>query len=237
MITKQIFLPGLNRQIDFLIRNTSKSFTSILVIGSSSEQIATKLKSKFNCKVELIVSEYESLMNSKLILSGNDAIVPRLMNYDSTDFADKQFDLIYAQASISIVERNKIVKEFKRILRPDGLLCLGEITLLKKDQPPFIKNIFDSSNLLPLCTDEIEKYYGERNFRVIASENLSGTLVNYYAMNVDQLKSSTAKFTDQEQSYYKKLINKISHESNVYLKLGGDKYIGFEVLLLSIGEK
>ena len=38
--------------------------------------------------------------------------------------------------------------------------------------------------------------------------------------------------TDKEKSFYKKLLSKISHESNAYLKLGADRYIGFKMLIL-----
>jgi SAM-dependent methyltransferase len=227
-----IFLPGLNRQIDFLIRNSAQALESILVIGSSSEQLALKLAQKFGCNVELIVNDYESLMNSKLILSGEDSINLRLMNYDSTDFVEHQFDLIYAQASISITNRNKIVKELKRVLKPQGLLCAGELTMLKKEPPQFVKDIFDSSDLSPIYTEDLERYYVERNFILIAREDLSSTLEAYYSTSGSQLKSTKEKLSEHEQRFYKKLINKISHESNAYLKLGGDKHIGFEALLL-----
>jgi hypothetical protein len=49
------------------------------------------------------------------------------------------------------------------------------------------------------------------------------------------LKSSKSDLTQQEKSYYKKLLHKISHESNAYLNLGADKYIGFIALLLQKG--
>ena len=39
-----------------------------------------------------------------------------MMDFDNTDFNAEEFDLVYAQASISLLNRNKIVKEIKRIL-------------------------------------------------------------------------------------------------------------------------
>jgi hypothetical protein len=49
------------------------------------------------------------------------------------------------------------------------------------------------------------------------------------------LKQAIETLTEKEKSYYKKLLNKISHESNAYLKLGADKYIGYKLLILKLG--
>jgi len=158
------------------------------------------------------------------------------MDFEITDFEDSSFDLIYAQASISSLNRNKIIRELKRILRPGGYLCVGEIVSLKNDIPQFVKDIFDSSDLLPTFIGDFEKYYIDRNFEVIARYDLSKTLQDYYSKSASLLKNAKGNLDDKEKSYYKKLLNKISHESNAYLKLGGDKYIGFTAALLKKGE-
>jgi hypothetical protein len=36
----------------------------------------------------------------------------------------------------------------------------------------------------------------------------------------------------KEKSYYKKLINMISHEAKAYLNEGSDEYVGFYALIL-----
>jgi SAM-dependent methyltransferase len=171
-------------------------------------------------------------MNSKIILEGDETVTIRIMDFDATDFQKEQFDLIYAQGSVSFINRNKIIKEFKRILKPNAYLCLGEITALEKVYPVFIKDIFDNSSLLPIYSDEIEKYYEDRNFEIIYNVDISYTLKDYYLENATRLNQEKDNLTSNEKSYYKKLLNKISHESNVYLKLGGDQYIGFSTLLL-----
>ena len=227
-----ILLPGLDEQLSFLRKNTAIQINQALVIGSGSEKIAKQLSRIYSCEVDLIVENYESLLNSKIILGETEKIKPFLMNFEITDFDSSHFDLIYAQGSVSLTNRNKIIKEIKRILKPGGLLCVGEIVSLKKEIPSFIKNIFDSSNLLPLFVDDLEKYYAARKFKVVSQQNLSETFREYYLQSAALLKGIENALTDQEKSYYKKLLNKVSHESNVYLKLGGNKYIGFISLLL-----
>lgn len=229
-------LPGLNNQLEFLKKYLLIKPESVLVIGSASENIAKSILSHYQCEVELIVGDYESLMNSKLILGNESGINPKMMSFDSTDFRDNQFDLVYAQASISLNNRNKIIKEIKRILKPGGYFCVGEITSLSKEVPTYIADIFETSDMLPLFTDDLSKYYLERNFKVCNKINLSNTLKDYYSISMNSLKEVFKTLGEKEKSYYKKLINKINHESNSYLKLGGHRHIGFEVLLLRKGD-
>ena len=232
MDKNKILLPGLEKQINFLRKNLTSEINSALVIGSASEIPAEIISKNFNCNVEVIVEDYESLLNSKLILRDASKINIRLMGFEATDFNSSSFDLVYAQASISSTKRNKIVKEVNRILKPGGLFCVGEIVVLNKDVPRFVQDIFDSSDLLPLFNNDLTKYYLENKFTLNGSVDLTNTLKEFYLLNADMLKSSKGDLTQQEKSYYKKLLNKISHESNAYLKLGADKYIGFVVLLL-----
>ncbi|MCX7874528.1 MAG: class I SAM-dependent methyltransferase [Melioribacteraceae bacterium] len=228
----KVLLPGLDKQLHFLKNNLTQKPSSILIIGSSSESIALKLSEIYKCRIEIIVEEYESLLNSKLIIGNNENISVKMMNFDSTDYNDSEFDLIYAQASISSVIRSKIIKEIKRILKPKGFLCIGEIVKLSSNTPKFINDVFASSNLSPIEKDKLNSFYFEKGFNVIASDDISFTLREYYINTVNELESTEKKFTNQEKSYYKKLINRINHESNVYLKLGGKKHIGFVVALL-----
>lgn len=234
--TSKILLPGTDKQFDFLRKNALVSFNHALVIGSGSEKVAKQLSKYYSCNVELIVEGYESLMNSKLTLGKETNIKTSLMNFEATDFDAGYFDLVYAQASVSLTNRNKIIKEIKRVLKPEGFFCAGEIVSLKREVPPFITDIYNSSNLLPLFIDDLQRYYEERKFKIVAKQNLSGTLTEYYSKTVSLLKGTKENLSDREKSYYKKLLNKVSHESNVYLKLGGDKYIGFVSLLTQKGE-
>jgi len=47
-------------------------------------------------------------------------------------------------------ERKDILKEIKRILTGNGLLCVGEIVSLKEPVPGFVIDIWERSGLDPL---------------------------------------------------------------------------------------
>ena len=227
-----IFLPGGFKQFRILKSNYDLSEKNVLIIGSNSEKIAEKMIEHKANSVKIIVNDYDSLMNSRLNLGKDFQIVVKMMDYDNTDFNNEEFDLVYSQASISLTNRNKIVKEIKRILKPDGTLCVSEITAIDKEYPPFVKNIFDASDIHPLLNDTCTDYYKERKFSVLYEEDLSSSLTSFYENAVRTLDESFDRLTDKEKSYYKKLLNKISHESNAYLKLGADKFIGFKMLII-----
>lgn len=230
--TQNIFLPAGFKQLRLLKSKFIISGKNVLVIGAGSEKIAEKMIDSSAASVKMIVNDFDSLMNSRLNLSKESRIVLEMMEYENTDFSDKEFDLVYAQGSISSFNRSKIIKEIKRILKTDGVLCVGEITSLKKEYPVFIKDIFESSEIIPLLNDSCSTYYTERNFSVLYEQDLSSSLKSFYENASLSLEKSIEKLTDTEKSYYKKLLNKISHESNAYLKLGADKYIGFKMLIM-----
>lgn len=227
----KIFIPGSTSQLDAFLSFTSLIDKKILVIGSFSEFVVKSIIKNSGNHIELIVEDYDSLMNSKLILE-NQNVAVRLMDYEVTDFDNAEFDLVYAQASISDFRRNKIIKEIKRILKPGGIFCVGEITQKESPVPTFVEDIFETSNLNPLNSYEIERYYEERKFKIVAHEDFSPSLTEYYKLGKSKLEDVLKNLSEREKSYHKKLISKIRHQSNAYLKMGGDKYMGFEVLIL-----
>jgi ubiquinone/menaquinone biosynthesis C-methylase UbiE len=231
---KIVFLPGTGRQLEFLLENVNISGLSILVIGNGCEEISKTYMAQNALKVIIIVDNNDSLLNTRLQLTGSNIAV-RLMEFDNTDFKDSEFDLVYAQASVSNKKRNKTAKEVFRILKPGGYFCVGEITSPAKMPPKFITDLWLASDITPLHPKEMEKFYTDRKFQLIKSRELSHTLKDFYVTSKTLLENNLINLSEQEKSYYKKLLNRISHESNAYLKLGGDAYIGFYASIFKKG--
>jgi ubiquinone/menaquinone biosynthesis C-methylase UbiE len=234
MKNKMIYPPGLKKQYEFLISKLELNGLKILVLGSSSYSIAKMLSLKSDNTVDIVVEDYESLLVTQLESSKNSELNVKLMDFEKTDYLENTFDLVYAQGSISDKRRKKIIKEIKRILKPNGYLCVGEIVKLEDKIPNFIKEIYDLSNLDPLYINNLDSFYEERNFEVIDSTNLSQTLREYYSLNLKLLKENAKFLAPNEKAYYKTILNKINHESNVYLKLGGDRFMGLQTLVLKM---
>ena len=231
-LSSKIFLPGNEKQLEHLEKKIEIPGKDVLVIGTGSEEIAVYLKKLGALSVKIIVSDYESVMNSRMILPKETEIRVSMMDFEHTDFSAGGFDLIYSQASVSSYNRNKIIKEIKRILKPGGIFCAGEITCLKSPAPVFIQEIWNAGDILPLASNKVTAYYEERKFKIIDEINLSDTLTDYYRKNHKLLKAKLPELTDNEKSYYKIILNRLSHESNVYLKHGGNDYIGFTSIIM-----
>lgn len=236
-IIEQIHLPGGDSQLRYALGNVEIKEKKVLVIGSGSEVIAKEFLQNGAGVVELIVEDYDSLLNSKLVLDKIEAINPKMMDFEITDFSPDTFDIVYAQASISGSRKNKIIKEIKRILKNEGLLIVGEIVKLEKLVPQFVQDMFDDSDLEPLFVDEITNYYNQRNFEIRDIMDYSNSLKEYYSTNLQKLSASVKELTDKEKSYYKKLLNQISHQSKAFLKQGADKFIGFYTIIAKVNKR
>ena len=226
-----IFLPGSGKQFNHLKAKIILKDKDILIIGSNSEKITQMFLDAEANAVTIILDEYDSLLKARYLLKNKEGISVRLMDSNSTDFNDAVFDIVYAQASISGKMRNKIIKEIKRILKPEGILNVGEITSLKSSPPIFVNDIWESGNILPLNSDDVNKYYKERKFEVVDTLDLSSHLKDFYLESKKLLLSNIDSLSENEKAYYKKLLKRMSHESNAYLKLGGKDYMGFTSII------
>jgi len=227
-----IFLPGSGKQFNHLKTKVILKDKDILIIGSNSEKIAQMFLSAEVNVVTIILDEYDSLLKARYLLKNKEKISVRLMDFSSTDFNNAKFDIVYAQASISSKMRNKIIKEIKRILKPEGILNVGEITSLKSSPPKFVDDIWESGNISPLNSYVIKKYYEERKFEVVDTLDLSAHLKDFYLESKKLLFNNIESLSENEKAYYKKLLKRMSHESNAYLKLGGKDYMGFTSIIV-----
>jgi SAM-dependent methyltransferase len=228
---KFIFLPGSVYQVNKFLEDTIIEEKDILIIGANSEAIAEELLDSKARSVIIIVDDNDTLIRSRFILSGKRRISTRMMEYTNTDFSDAAFDIVYAQASISTPARKKILKEIKRILRPDGLLCSGEIVNLEKEVPKFINDLRENSGIEALWINELNDFYIKAGFEIVSEENLSNRLQNFYRDSSRLLEENKDDLTEQEKSYYKKTLKMMSHEPNAYLELGGFKFMGLKMLI------
>lgn len=223
---EQILLPGGNKQFEHFLSKKFPAGENALIIGPGCEKIAGELLLSYKY-VTIIVNDYNQLMQSKM-MAGDDNIKVKMMEYSHTDFNPETFDLIYAQTSLSVPDKNNIVKELRRILKKNGILCIGEIVSLKHPVPEFVKDIWNRGGLDPLASSETTKFFTGRGFELISEEDLSSTLKDLY----EKIRYKVSKADKENKEQNKKLFTRMNHEANAYLKLGGDKYIGFYSLIM-----
>jgi ubiquinone/menaquinone biosynthesis C-methylase UbiE len=228
-ITKKssILLPGGIKQFEHLLEQNFIQGTHALIIGPGCESIANNLL-KYYPSVNIIANDPDSVMQIRMKLKEDDKIKVKLMDYAHTDFEDGYFDLIYTQGSISVTDKKNIVKEIKRILTSCGVMCAGEVVSLKEPVPAFVNDIWELSGLEPIASSGIKKYYESKGFEVLSEKDFSPTLGDFY----EKTRFAVSKASKDEKEQDKKYFSRMKHESNAYLKLGGDKYIGFKSLIM-----
>lgn len=222
-----IHLPGGDHQFKHLLSEHNSPQGKTLILGTIEKQIISKMINTFS-QLNIIVDNYDSLMELRFSIKENDSVKVRMMDFSNTDFETDSFDLIYAQGSISVPERKSILKEIKRILSPGGICSVGEIVSLKNPAAKFVIDIWEQSGLEPLQSAAIKSNYESRGFEVISEKDLSDSLRDYY----EKSRNIISKTGREEKELNKKYFSRMKHESNAYLKLGGDKYIGFKSLVM-----
>ncbi len=228
----EIYLPGSVYQFSTFANKYGIEGKSVLVMGGGSEEISKLfLQNKADDVIQIVEAE-ETLLTARFYLKDFKEISVRLMTFDNTDFFSNKFDIIYAQASISNSRRNKIIKEIIRILKPGGFLAVGEIVQLEKDCPIFVQKLWQASDISPLLNNKASDYYTERNFEILYEDDFSSSLRDFYQTSQQLLNKNVDKLSEQEKAYHKKFLKKVSHESNLYLNLGADKYMGFKILIM-----
>ncbi|RMG82254.1 MAG: methyltransferase domain-containing protein [Bacteroidetes bacterium] len=232
---QRILLPGGDKQLEWFSQSVNLEGKSILVCGANLAPAVEELISFKPGRIEFILPDYESLMNANLYFSEKN-IIPKMMDFEVTDFENDEFDFIYAQASVSGFNRKKIIKEFKRILKPSGIICVGEIILKHPEYPQFIEEILDNSDIEALTVEELKNFYTSRKFEVVKEADLSSTLKEFYLQVRKHSEEVKEDLTESEKSYYKKILKKASHEANAFLEFGADKFIGYQTLILKMGD-
>jgi len=220
-------LPGGNKQIEHLLEQKYPNGKTALFVGPATNSIVKILLNNYP-ELLIIYDNYDSLINIRASLKEIQSVKIKLMDYSHTDFKENYFDLIYSQGSISVSERKNILKELKRILTDNGILSIGEIVSLKEPVAGFVKDIWQQSGLDPLPMATINQFYISKGFQIESEKDLSNSLKDYY----EKIRYSFSQAGKDEKEQNKKIFSRMKHESNAYLKLGGDKYIGFKSLIL-----
>jgi ubiquinone/menaquinone biosynthesis C-methylase UbiE len=229
---QSIYLPGGIVQFNQIKSNTELKGRSVLIIGANTAIIGKLFLEAGANSVTIIIDDYDLLITARLAIKGIGNIPVKFMEFTNTDYDKETFDIVYAQGSISNPDRNKILKEIRRILKPKGIACIGEYISLKTSAPKYVKDIWESGNISPLNSDELPGYYEARNYDVVDISELSSKLKEFYLSSKKLLNDNIENLTDEEKIYYKKLLKRINHESNVYLNLGGSDYMGFSSIIL-----
>lgn len=123
---------------------------NILDIGCGVGQATILLAEHFkNSEVEAIdlFVHYLNVLDEKISKNNlSDRVFTYQMDMRDLDFANEEFDIVYAEASIEIIGFGKGLKEWKRLLKPNGYLIVSDVSWIEKpssESRKFWKNTYD----------------------------------------------------------------------------------------------
>ena len=186
-------------------------------VGSSSILLADYFKNATVESVDLF-KHYLDVLDEKII--END-LEKRVFSYEmdmrDLDFANEEFDIVFAESSVEVIGFRKGLAEWKRLLKPNGYLIVSDISWIAKpssESIKFWKTIYDEvstiENKITAISDEGYEFIGHV---IVPKEDWD----DYYAKLEKNLNSLTRdKSAKDFVSQLKKEIMHYREHSNEY---------------------
>ena len=145
-------------------------------------------------------------------------------------YADNSFDIIWAEGAIYIIGFKKGLKEWKRILKPNGIIAVTELSWIADDIPieiseywsieyPEIQSVEENIN-----TSNVRGYHVESHFTLPESAWFD----DYYAPLEIRINELKVKYEDNEDA--QKVLNNELKEITMYKQYSA--YYGYEFYVL-----
>jgi SAM-dependent methyltransferase len=222
-----ILLPGLDEQAEFFAKEYSLAQKKGLILGAGVNPAAVRFE-QAGAEVAAIIDDDDLLVRERLLAPGK----VKYMDYFSTDYADETFGFIYAQASVSVAQRNKILKESFRLLKPGGVFCLGDVLKRDENTPVSVVEIWEHSNLHPVTLENAEQLYTTNKFSIENKLDLSQTIEAVYRYHAEIFEDEKALLSDEDRHAMRKELKRMRHEANMFVKMGAKKHMHYYVFLL-----
>ena len=141
-----------------------KDILNIRDIGCGVGQATILLANSFkDSTVEAIdlFKHYLAVLDEKIAENNlQDRVFSYQMDMSDPDFANEEFDMVYCEASIEIIGFKKGLKEWKRLLKPDGYLIVSDMSWISKpsaESKRFWKNTYDEVDTIENKISQIKK--------------------------------------------------------------------------------
>ena len=200
---------------------SSNDDLNILDIGCGVGQATLLLANHFeNAEVEAVdlFKHYLAVLDEKISENNLEGrVFTYQMDMRDLDFANGEFDIVYAEASIEIIGFRKGLKEWKRLLKPNGYLIVSDVSWISKpskESKRFWRNTYaevDSiENKISQITDEGYEFI---DYVIVPKEDWE-SFHNQLESNLNKLggDKSAKDFVGQ----LKKEINVFRQNSNDY---------------------
>lgn len=222
-----ILLPGMNEQSNAFLRHHKIKEAKMLVMGTAAPHLLKKFLNPFVGSIDVIIDNEDLLLTERLSAPKDKKVRVRFMDFSNTDFADNTFDFVYTQGAASTLQRIKILHEIKRILKPGGVYCLGELVYIKQEVPVSIKSVWEIAGIAPIEIEQAAPCYADAGFTLLDTTDLSKTLFMMYERYREIMHDGANQMTEDEFQALRHDLIRLKHEAEIFIKMGGDKYTGY----------
>jgi SAM-dependent methyltransferase len=134
------------------------------------------------------------------------------------DFPDSSFDIVWAEGSIYIMEFERGLREWRRLIRPGGYLVVHEMCWLRPDPPKPIHDYW--VNLYPgiMTVPENLEVIGRSDYDLIGHFTLPDDAwgVEYYGPLEERIKTLRKKYADNPEAL--ETLDREQEEIEIYRK-------------------
>lgn len=108
-------------------------------VGSDTILLADYFKNSTVEAVDLF-KHYLEVLDEKIVENNLDErVFTYQMDMGDLDFANGEFDIVFSEAAVEIIGFRKGLKEWKRLLKPNGYMIVSDLSWIKKPSSQSIK--------------------------------------------------------------------------------------------------
>ncbi len=191
---------------------------SVLDAGCGTGQTSAFIAEQYRCNVTSL--DYNNVMLDKARKRFSLLQLPINLKYGSLEnlpFDDGTFDLVLSESVTSFTNAALTIPEFKRVLKPNGVLIAIEMVLEKRLSDDELEPIIDFYGVHRLITEsEWYNYFQKSNFREINVEKFRIGMVE----NNDEYDPEFSPSENLDQKLFE-IIFKHEHFNNKYKDILG----------------
>lgn len=171
-------------------------------VGSSTVLLADSFENSIVEAFDLF-EHYVARLDEKIAENDlSDRVFSYRMDMRDPDFANEEFDIVFAEAAIEIMGFTRGLKEWKRLLKPGGYMVVSDVTWLGKpsdESRRFWRNTYSEVDTIKNKVSQIEDEGYEFIDHVTVPKNDWNDYFEKLERNLDALASdeSAANFTGQ----------------------------------------
>ena len=111
--------------------------------GASTIQLARLLNAKITA-IDFLPDFIEALKDNAENEGLMNQITPLVCSMENLQFDDEEYDVIWSEGAIYNVGFEKGINDWRRFLKPGGILVVSEITWITSDRPPEIQKYWQT---------------------------------------------------------------------------------------------